>query len=92
MPRDARKIASSLTKKGFRRREDRDAYFHLYVNERKTPIFTKMSQGETEIHDGLLGAMARQLQLSKRDFLRLVDCPLTHGQYVQSLRRDGRIA
>lgn len=91
MPRDAREIEAALLKKGFQRRQGGDAYFHLYVEGKKTPVFTKMSQGEKEIHDGLLGAMARQVKLSKRDFMQLVDCPLTAEKYLEILRQQKQI-
>lgn len=92
MPRSARDVSSALERKGFERRESKDAYFHLWVDGKKTPIFTKMSQGEREIHDGLLGAMARQLRLRKAQFDDLVECPLSMEEYVGILRADGHIA
>jgi len=92
MPREARDVEAALQKKGFKRREGKDAYYHLYVDGKKTPIFTKISHGEKEIHDGLLGAMSRQMQLSKRQFGDFVDCPLTMEAYILLLRQSGKIA
>jgi hypothetical protein len=92
MPRSAREISSALERKGFERRESKDAYFHLWVDGKKTPIYTKMSQGEREIHDGLLGAMARQLRLRKAQFDDLVECPLSKEDYVGILREEGHIS
>jgi hypothetical protein len=91
MPRAAREIESALLKKGFQRRESKDAYFHLWVDGKKTMVFTKMSQGEKEVHDGLLGAMARQLKLTKQQLVELVDCPLSLEEYAAILRRAGHI-
>lgn len=91
MPRNAKEISSALEKKGFLRRESKDAYFHLWVDGKKTPIFTKMSQGEREVHDGLLGAMARQLRLRRAQLDDLVECPLSKEEYVQILRAGGYI-
>src|SRR5205823_4623038 len=54
----------------------------LWVDGKKTRIYTKVSHGEKEIPDNLLGAMARQLNLNKKQFLELVDCPLTREIYV----------
>jgi len=92
MPKDARKVIGSLEEKGFKRRHGGDVFFHLYVEEHKTPIFTKVSHGEKEIHDRLLGAMARQLRLTRRGLDDLVECPLTHEGFVQHLREGGHIA
>lgn len=91
MPRSAREISSALESKGFVRRESKDAYYHLWVDGKKTPIFTKMSQGERDVHDGLLAAMARQLRLRRRQLDDLVDCPLSRDEYVQILRETGHI-
>jgi predicted RNA binding protein YcfA (HicA-like mRNA interferase family) len=77
MPRPAREVMASLEKKGFTKKENDHTFFHLWVDGKKTTVYTKVSHGEKEIHDNLLGAMARQLRLSKKQFLELVDCPLT---------------
>jgi len=91
MPRSTREVASGLEGKGFVRRTGDHAFFHLHVGGKKTAIFTKVSHGEKEIHDGLLGAMARQVRLTKRKFLDLVDCPLKEEEYVSLLREGGHI-
>jgi predicted RNA binding protein YcfA (HicA-like mRNA interferase family) len=92
MPKDARKVIRSLEDKGFKRRHGGDVFFHLYVEGHKTPIFTKVSHGEKEIHDRLLGAMARQLRLTRRELDDLVECPMTHGDFVQLLKEASHIA
>jgi hypothetical protein len=56
------------------------------VDGKKTPIYTKISHGEREIRDKLLGVMARQLRLTRLQFLELIDCKLTEPEYVQLLR------
>lgn len=91
MPKDASDIGAALRKKGFVPRENDHTFYHLFVNGKKTIISTKISHGEKEIRDKLLGMMARQLRLSRRDFLNLVDCPLTFDEYVKLLRDSGHI-
>lgn len=91
MPKDAKDIAAGLVKKGFAPREGDHAFYHLVVNGKKTIISTKISHGEKEIRDKLLGIMARQLKLSKRDFINLVDCPLTAEEYLAMLRQARHI-
>ncbi len=85
MPRPASKVAGGLEKKGFRRRESDHTFFHLYVRDKKTVIHTKISHGAKEIGDKLLGMMARQVRLSRQQFLELVDCPMKHEDYVKRL-------
>ena len=92
MPRDAKDIGAGLEKKGFIRRSNDHIFYHLIVNGKKTVINTKISHGEKEIGDRLLGMMARQLHLNRRDFLDLVDCPLTQDDYLKMLRQAGHIA
>jgi hypothetical protein len=57
----------------------------VYVTRdgRKTRARTKTSHSPRvrEIDDGLLRQMARQCQLTKPDFLRLVDCPMNRDDY-----------
>ena len=91
MPRRAKDIEAGLSRKGFQRRESKDAYFHLWIDGKKTAIYTKMSQGETEIHDVLVSAMARQLKLTTRQFGDLIECPLKLDEYTRILRDGGHI-
>lgn len=91
MPRNAKKVSAALERKGFERRDAKDAYFHLWADGKKTPIYTKISHGEREIHDGLLGRMALQLKLRRAQFDDLIECPLSREDYVGILREEGHI-
>lgn len=91
MPKPAREVSAALGRKGFATREGDHAFYHLYVGGKKTSIYTKISLGEREIHDGLLGAMARQVKLSRHQFSELVDCSLTHDGYVKLLIKGGMV-
>jgi hypothetical protein len=44
-----------------------------------------------EIPDNLIGQMAKQCKLSKSDFLKLVDCPLSRQAYEDILKSEGEI-
>jgi len=72
--------------------ESNHVFFRLYVGGKKTRIGTKISHGEKEIHDGLLGQMARDTKLVKQEFLDLVDCPMTIEEYVTLMRQRGHVA
>ena len=91
MPRDARNVAAGLLGKGFVVREGDHHFYSLVVGGKKTGIFTKVSHGEKEIHDVLLGQMAKQARLVKKDFLDLVDCPLSADEYLKKLREGGHL-
>lgn len=92
MPRKTLSVIENLQRKGFRKRQGGDKYFHLYVDGKKTAVFTFVSHGEREIHDGLLAQMAKQTKLVKKEFIDLVDCPLTEEEYLKLLRERGHVS
>ena len=83
--RSARDIDKALRKKGFRREVDGKHihYFFDGSDGSKTGIFTLMSHGmgATTIGNSLLGLMAKQLYLTKKQFLALIDCTLDEEGY-----------
>jgi hypothetical protein len=53
---------------------------------------TKTSHGSGgDISDDLLARMAKQCGVTKGQFLKLVDCPLTRQEYEELLRAAGRL-
>lgn len=92
MPKAAREVMAALEQKGFQKKENDHTFFHLWVAGRKTAIYTKISHGEKEIGDKLLGMMARQLKLTAKQFRELVECPLSRDQLIQHLRAAGHIS
>jgi hypothetical protein len=91
MPRDSRDVANALVAKGSHERPGDHKFYHLYVAGAKTRIWTKISHGNREIHDGLLCTMARQLRLTNRQFRDLVECPLTAEGFARLLRERGEV-
>lgn len=65
--------------------ENGDHLYYIYWNlaGKKTLKKTKMSRGTSykTIGDPLLGQMARQVGITKSEFLRLVDCTLDQRGY-----------
>jgi|CXWK01.1.fsa_nt_gi hypothetical protein len=91
MPRKTRDIEGSLGKKGFKKKDTHHTFFHLWVDDKKTTIHTKISHGSKEVSDPLLGQMAKQVRLNRSQFCDLVDCSLTHDGYLEILREGGHI-
>jgi predicted RNA binding protein YcfA (HicA-like mRNA interferase family) len=91
MPRDAKEVAANLQRKGFTPAEGDHKFYRLIVDGKNTGIRTKISHGEKEISDGLLAQMAKQTKLAKKEFLELVDCPLTYPRYLELLRERGHL-
>ncbi len=90
MPKPARAVAAALQAKGFRRTDNDHSFFTLWVDGKKTIIHTKISHGEKDIGDKLLGMMARQLAITRAQLLALLRCELTKEMYVRHLREAGR--
>jgi hypothetical protein len=75
-------VLAALTAKGFVRIDSKDIRLIYHrVDGKKSARSTMISHGEREIGDRLLGRMARQVGLPMRDFLRLVDCPMSQADY-----------
>ena len=94
MPRKARLVERGLLRKGFRLTDThhRRFVYHTLDGEEPQPVTTIMSHGaDRDISDRLLGQMARQLHLTRRQFDNLVDCTLLQDDYEAMMRRDGFI-
>ena len=94
MPRKALVVERGLLRKGFRLKNSRHRHF-TYVKldgQNADHVSTVMSHGSSrEVNDRLLGMMARQLHLNRRQFDALIDCRLSQADYEAMLRRDGII-
>jgi len=57
---------------------------------KKTAIHTKQSPSakNDDIGNSLLGLMARQARLSKKDFVDLIDCPMSKEDYAERAQAD----
>jgi len=87
LPCKVRKIKSALIKKGFMEdNRDHKAYFYLYEGK-KTSIATKISHGAGEYSDELLSIMKKELELSKKQFIGVLDCSVT-GEDLKNLYID----
>jgi hypothetical protein len=92
MHRKHREIHSSLTSKGFSEKAEGDHIFLVYLDAdgKKTGIHTKLSHAAKgdDIGNSLLGRMAGQVRLSKKEFIELVDCPMSKEGYAAKVRED----
>ena len=86
MQRKQRDVESGLRNKGFIDREGDHTYFIYWsIAGKKSAVFTKTSHGARELNDNLLALMAQQCKLSKREFINLIDCPLSREEYEAKL-------
>lgn len=91
MPRKHRDIRTSLAKKGFEVNTQKDHVILTYrtMHGELTTVRTKLSHASSghEVSDSLLGPMARQVGLSKADFLLLIDCPMDRSEFERNSDR-----
>jgi predicted RNA binding protein YcfA (HicA-like mRNA interferase family) len=88
-----RNIREALSAKGFRESPNRDhCYLFFYLKGKKSSVFTKMSHGKSEVGDGLISSMAKQVKLNKSQFQGLVECSLTADKYAELLISGGHVA
>ena len=86
------KIDTSLCRKGFVRDEKGDHIrYRLYVDGAKTEIRTMISHNRRPIPDSLISIMAKELRLSKKDYLRLINCTLSGEEDARRLKDSGLI-
>jgi hypothetical protein len=75
--------------------DERHHHYFIYFTQegKKTAVKTKTSHGtgSRDISDNLLGQMARQCHLVKKQFLELIDCPLSQDMYELILQEAGII-
>lgn len=84
-------MRQSLLHKGFRAVAAHHEMYWLYAGDKKTSIRTRLSHGEKEYGQKLLAAMRKQLKLTKVDFDRFMDCPMTGEQYLELLITQGHV-
>ncbi|MFQ6100277.1 MAG: hypothetical protein ACE5OS_03450 [Anaerolineae bacterium] len=75
-----------LSKLGFEPKAGHHRIFRLYL-EGRLVARTYISHGQREVGRYHVGYMARQMRLSRREFLDAIKCPLTREEYYGLLRQ-----
>jgi len=88
MVRDPRKVRQNLLKKGFIEvQETKHIAYEFTPDGTMTNIRTFTSRNNQDLNDLLLSDMKKQLKLDKmRDFIDLIDCPLSKEDYIKILK------
>jgi len=63
-------------------------YGWLIVNGRKI-LRVHYSHGKGDIPSVVVNKIRGQLKLSQKDFIELINCPLTYGDYLEILKQKG---
>ena len=86
MIRDVRKVKQNLLKKGFIREQGAKHTHYIFVYKGNEICRTYMSRNDQDINDYLIESMGKQVHLDKRDFIKLIDCPLSEKGYIKILK------
>ncbi|MGB2842589.1 MAG: type II toxin-antitoxin system HicA family toxin [Halobacteriota archaeon] len=89
----ARKIDSSLTRKGFIKEEGRKHTFYFFVVDgKKTLIRTHLSHGDKDCDDYLLSEIRKQLKFDKKgELIDFIDCTKMNFEEYLSMLTDKSI-
>lgn len=91
-PIKKRVVETALNKKGFDPKDGDHNFFYLYVNGKKTSIFTKTSHSHKEVSIQLINQMARQLKLTSSQFREFIRCTISEEKYIEILKSKGEIS
>ncbi len=86
--RKAKDIQAVLARKGFQQSaKSHHLYYSLYVNGKKTGVFTYFSHGPKEYGAALMNQVRKQLKFASTDDAeRFFDCPMSEQEYIKLLR------
>ena len=82
-------ILKALRKKGFSQKMSGHIKLTFSYSGRDTAIRTWVSHGKKEISDRLLGIMAEQISLSRKQFDDLIDCSLGESELIALYEDNG---
>lgn len=90
-----RVVKENLCKKGFVVDKESKSVDHIYLryvtpNQKKTTIFTKISHGKDgqELSKQLESKMARQIHLSRADFVKFAECSISKETYFEMVKDE----
>jgi len=78
-------VQASLVRKGMILKKGHHKIFRLEIDG-VTTVITRISHGENELGDTLLAEMAKQVKLNKKQFLDLIECPLSQAEWIEIIK------
>ena len=88
---DTKKAYKNFCKKGFRDSESKSVdhkWIEFWFEGKVTRIRTKFSHGKKEVDSSLIGLMARQIRLSKNQFMEFSNCKISENGYIKLLKSN----
>jgi len=86
MVKDPREVKQNLQRKGFKEKQGAKHILYIFMHKNKKICETHMSRNDQDLNDYLIGKMSKQLYLNKKDFIRLIDCPMSEEEYIKILK------
>ena len=92
-----RKVKNGLKRKGFEIAPNRNGRHIIFIYHntagKKTDIFTMVSHGKSghDIQKGIISTMARQCNLTRADFLDLINCTMSQEEYENLMCEENRL-
>ena len=87
----AKDVEHALLAKGFQQEGGKHRGFRLHVDGQRTGVATHTSHNDQEVNDFLQQMMAKQLNLPKGEFVRLVECTLSGDDYAARMVEGGYV-
>lgn len=87
-----RKVSGALKKKGFSTTSGKHVVYSFVYNGKYQGIATHMSHNNQDIDDYLLGEMAEQLSISKKEMRELVECTFSENDLIEKYKRLGLLS
>lgn len=87
-----RKVSGALKKKGFSTDSGKHVVYYFVYNGKIQGIATHMSHNNQEIDDYLLGEMAEQLSISKKEMCELIECTFSEDDLIKKYQKSGLIS
>ena len=82
----------ALLQKGFKQSDTHHRYYYLYVDGKRTQVFTYMSHrpSGSDIYTPEAASMKRQMSFDNpAQFREFVRCSMSASQYIEHLREKG---
>jgi len=83
----AKDVEQTLCKKGFQREDNEHRRFRLFIDGMRKGVWTMTSHNGQDIDSHLQSCMARQMKLSKSEFLLFVTCTISKERYIEILKQ-----
>ena len=78
-------VTKALKKKGFEESNGDHKFLVLHIDGKKSQVHTKISHGAKTYTGQLMKMLKDQLRVGNTELRGLLDCPMSHEQYVEYL-------